>query len=132
MAFTKEEKRDLRAKRKREREADEALRGVKRQPRGRPPFGCGWDNIAGEWTDRREFFYAALAQGGVIETSWERITPHFTNDDGTLPSDFLLQRQVRRFATRADAETWLQSEVKSTTGAPCCWPCRPPCSEAND
>ena len=36
MAFTKEEQRAHRAKRKREREADFALRGVKPQPVGRP------------------------------------------------------------------------------------------------
>ena len=63
MAFTKEEKRDLRAKRKREREADEALRGAKRQPRGRPRYGCKWEEIAGKWIDNS--VYAALVQGGV-------------------------------------------------------------------
>ena len=104
MAFTKEEKRDLRAKRKREREADEALRGVKRQPRGRPRYGCTWDEIAGKWIDNS--VYAALVQGGVIDTSWERIKRYLINDDGTFPSN--VQLLVRRFANRADAESWLQ------------------------
>ena len=109
MAFTKEEKRDLRAKRKREREADEALRGVKRQPRGRPRFGCTWDDIAGKWIDNS--VYAALVQGGVIDTSWERIKRYLINDDGTFP--FNVQLLVRRFANRADAESWLQFRLQS-------------------
>ena len=117
MAFTKEEKRDLRAKRKREREADEALRGVKRQPRGRPRFGCTWDDIAGEWIDNS--VYAALVQGGVIDTSWKRIARYLINDDGKFPSN--LHQLVQRFANRADAESWLkfrlQSRVTSTAGA---------------
>ena len=49
MAFTAQQKRALRAKRKQEREADDALRGVKRKPCGRPPKDMKWNGVAGKW-----------------------------------------------------------------------------------
>ena len=55
--------------------------------------------------------YAALVQGGVIDTSWERIKRYLINDDGTFPSN--VQLLVRRFANRADAESWLQFRLQS-------------------
>ena len=49
MAFTPEQKRELRAQRKRARAADNELRGVKPQPRGRAPLWHRWDESAGMW-----------------------------------------------------------------------------------
>ena len=49
MAHTAEQKRDRRAQRKRDRAAEDELRGVKRQPRGGVPLYHRWDESAGAW-----------------------------------------------------------------------------------
>ena len=126
MAFTKEEKRDLRAKRKRERQADNALRGVKPQPVGRPRKHQTWNSVAGSWfptawpadhiaivcAERRATLpydspdypvWAALhvtpAPGdrGVISRFRQRIGP-YTQQDAT---------EIRQFENRAAAHAWL-------------------------
>ena len=49
MAFTAEQKRALRADRKRLRSAEDAAHGLKRRPRGRAPVWHRWDEIVGAW-----------------------------------------------------------------------------------
>ena len=137
MAFTAEQKRALRAKRKQQREADDALRGVKRRPRGPPVRGHKWNDVAGKWfptewyepqgpddclaiviakrraqlqPDSPDYpVYAQRQPDGtcVIETTWENMEQR----------GFVRQRgsfpMVRDCVNRAAAEAWLSSKVDS-------------------
>ena len=49
MAWTAEQKRDARARRKRDRAAEDERRGVRRQPRGGVPLYHRWDESVGAW-----------------------------------------------------------------------------------
>ena len=136
MAFTKEEQRAHRAKRKREREADFALRGVKPQPVGRPRKDHVWNAVAGDWfhkqygpdhsviicAERRATVpydspdypvYAALrfppVDRGVISRSRECIEPYM-QQGGSQPG---WGCKMEEFENRAAAQAWLESEVKS-------------------
>ena len=129
----------MRAKRKQERVADEALRGVKRKPTGRPRKDHKWNDVAGEWfrkdlpddhpdiviAERRATLtpdspdypvWAALAVGtasdGLIDTSAES-SQTYAEQHGSMHGT-----KVRSFVDRGAAESWLRSEIKSRKGAP--------------